>query len=240
MAPRPTQLPMLDTIARNGERLITICNDLLTLGGIDSGGTLVGARPGRPVRAARPRRGVAPPAAERAPSSTSTFDVPDEPVVVLGDRVQLERALINLLSNAVKFTEDGGTVALPPRARSDGRGLAGRPRHRHRDPGRRAGRPVQQVLPLLHRPGARDPRHRPRPVDRGRASSRRTAAGSAWSRRTSRARPSPSACRASAADPYRWLLNSTTCWKVGRFCQSIGRTPTTPAVECRMSSWVLS
>jgi hypothetical protein len=34
----------------------------------------------------------------------------------------------------------------------------------------------------------------------------------------------------------RWLVNDTTCWNVGRFCQSIGRTPTTPAVTERMSS----
>ena len=29
---------------------------------------------------------------------------------MVGDRIQLERALTNLLSNAVKFTEDGGLV----------------------------------------------------------------------------------------------------------------------------------
>ena len=38
------------------------------------------------------------------------FQRPTGPVEVLGDRIQLERALTNLLSNAVKFTEDGGRV----------------------------------------------------------------------------------------------------------------------------------
>jgi signal transduction histidine kinase len=39
------------------------------------------------------------------------FLLPPTPVIVLGDRVQLERATLNLLSNAVKFTEDGGRIA---------------------------------------------------------------------------------------------------------------------------------
>ena len=34
----PRQLPLLDTIARNGARLISLCNDLLTLAGLDSEG----------------------------------------------------------------------------------------------------------------------------------------------------------------------------------------------------------
>ena len=37
--PLEHQLPMLEKIARNGERLITICNDLLILGNLDTGGT---------------------------------------------------------------------------------------------------------------------------------------------------------------------------------------------------------
>ena len=41
---------------------------------------------------------------------TMTFAVPPEPVVVLGDAIQLERVLLNLLSNAMKFTPDGGRV----------------------------------------------------------------------------------------------------------------------------------
>ncbi len=107
--PHLAQLPMLSTIARNGERLITICDDLLLLSGIDSGGKtwetervdLCAILPHvedslRPLLNGR-RLDV-------------TFQGLDEPLVVLGDAGQLERALLNLTSNAVKFTEDGGTV----------------------------------------------------------------------------------------------------------------------------------
>jgi signal transduction histidine kinase len=39
------------------------------------------------------------------------FDLPQDPVPVLGDAVQLERVMLNLLSNAVKFTPDRGHVS---------------------------------------------------------------------------------------------------------------------------------
>ena len=107
--PLPEQLAMLSIIARNGDRLITICNDLLTLGGLDSGATSwerdvieLGALLDhvedslRPLLAAR--------------DLDVRFERPTEPLSVLGDRVQLERAISNLLSNAIKFTEDGGQV----------------------------------------------------------------------------------------------------------------------------------
>ncbi len=49
-------------------------------------------------------------------------------------------------------------------------------------------------------------------------------------------RPQPSLRTrlATCGQRARCLRNATTCWNVGRFCQSIGRTPTTPAVTDRM------
>lgn len=107
--PHPEQLPMLATIARNGDRLITICNDLLTLGGLDSGATSwerdlvdLTAMLGHVEDVIRPLRG--------SRDVKVTFELPETPIPVLGDRVQLERAMNNLVSNALKFTEDGGQV----------------------------------------------------------------------------------------------------------------------------------
>jgi signal transduction histidine kinase len=39
-------------------------------------------------------------------------DTAADDVLVVGDRVQLDRAMVNLLSNAVKFTPEGGQVTL--------------------------------------------------------------------------------------------------------------------------------
>jgi signal transduction histidine kinase len=88
-----------------------LCDDLLTLSGLDSGATrwergavdLASILPGAEdsVRALLGSRGL-----------TLETVAPDERVPVLGDAVQLERALTNLLSNAIKFTESGGRITV--------------------------------------------------------------------------------------------------------------------------------
>ncbi len=40
------------------------------------------------------------------------FELPNEPVVILGDGPALERVVMNLLSNAIKFTPDNGQVTV--------------------------------------------------------------------------------------------------------------------------------
>ncbi|GAA4107908.1 hypothetical protein GCM10022215_01210 [Nocardioides fonticola] len=107
--PDPDQRPLLETIRRNGERLIDLCNDLLTLSGLDSGSVQWKAEE---VDLGRLLRDVAGTIAPLLKGRDLHFDVetPAAPVVVAGDGAQLERVLDNLLSNAVKFTEDGGLV----------------------------------------------------------------------------------------------------------------------------------
>jgi PAS domain S-box-containing protein len=105
----PQQLPLLETIARNGQRLIVICNDLLLLSGLDSGAA-------QWEREALDLATLLEPVEEAIRPLLTGRDLvldlvrPDEPLLVLGDRAQLERVLINLLSNAVKFTEEGGKI----------------------------------------------------------------------------------------------------------------------------------
>ena len=107
--PLPEQLPLLDAIARNGERLIGIASDLLTLAGLESGNAIWergavdlaqlvahGEEAMRPMLVSR--------------ILDVEFRVPDEAVTVIGDAGHLDRVLMNLLSNAVKFTEDGGSI----------------------------------------------------------------------------------------------------------------------------------
>ena len=114
--PAPEQLPLLESIARNGRRLILLCDDLLTLSGLDSGAA-------HWERGAVELTAIIPGAEDSVRAQLAGRDLrlvlssTDEPVPVLGDKSQLERVLTNLLSNAIKFTEDGGRIEASITAR---------------------------------------------------------------------------------------------------------------------------
>ena len=112
------QAHLLEAVRRNGERLISLIEDLLTLSRIEAGTFTLEKVPvdlGSVVR--RSQEALEPLLSGRR--LEVRFDVPSAPVPVLGDRGQLERVVLNLMANAVKFTEDGGRVAC--RVRDDGR-----------------------------------------------------------------------------------------------------------------------
>ncbi|WP_244929117.1 PAS domain S-box protein [Nocardioides sp. W7] len=107
--PDPAQVPLLETIARNGQRLIVICNDLLLLSGLGADNLKWKREPVDLAETLAPvEEAIRPLVAGR--DLSVTFQPPAGAVPVLGDRSQLERVLLNLLSNAVKFTDDGGIV----------------------------------------------------------------------------------------------------------------------------------
>ncbi|MEJ7794829.1 MAG: ATP-binding protein [Nocardioides sp.] len=118
VAPDPAQVPLLDTIARNGARLIRLCNDLLALAGLDTGGTVWDRGVvDLCVLARHTEESIRPLVRDR--KLTVSFELSETPIPVLGDSVQLERVMLNLLSNAVKFTPDGGSVTTQVRADAD-------------------------------------------------------------------------------------------------------------------------
>ena len=103
------QARLLDTVRTNGDRLLALIDDLLTLSRIEQGSftlqkttvdlRMVVNRCQEAVHSMLVGRGL-----------PVRFDAPDHPVLVIGDFPQLERVVVNLLSNAVKFTEDNGHV----------------------------------------------------------------------------------------------------------------------------------
>ncbi|WP_344008980.1 ATP-binding protein [Nocardioides lentus] len=109
--PRPDQAPFLAAIARNADRLIGLADDLLTLSGLESGTAELGReRVDLGGLLERGRDNLEP--LMRGRDLTTSYRLPDGPVLVHGDPDHLDRVLVNLVSNAVKFTDDGGRVEV--------------------------------------------------------------------------------------------------------------------------------
>ncbi|MEN8706057.1 MAG: ATP-binding protein [Nocardioides marinisabuli] len=103
------QRDMIARIDRSGHRLLGLIENILSLSRVESAREEVTVEPCdlREVVAAALSETEALLASR---DLTLRTEVPDEPVVVDGERDQLERVLMNLVSNAVKFTGDGGSV----------------------------------------------------------------------------------------------------------------------------------
>ncbi|MEI5672860.1 MULTISPECIES: sensor histidine kinase [unclassified Nocardioides] len=105
------QLALVGRVHRNGQRLLTLVEDLLTLSQIESSRLTINAVP-------TDLRDVVSSAAEAVlwmfenRSLELVIDVPDAPDHHEIDPTQLERMLVNLLTNAVKFTPDGGRIGV--------------------------------------------------------------------------------------------------------------------------------
>lgn len=112
--------PQADAMGRidvNSRRLLTLIDDLLTLSSMESIDQR--RRRSRVDLAATVRRAdeiVRPSTAER--DLLVELDLPDQPVMMVGDAGELERLVINLATNAVKFTPDGGRIVVRLRAAS--------------------------------------------------------------------------------------------------------------------------
>jgi PAS domain S-box-containing protein len=100
---------MVSIIDRNGQRLMSLIEDLLTFSSIESGTLELDLGP----VALRPIVEDACEAIRAAAEASDLLVVRDVPAglpIVDGDQAQLKRVLVNLLSNAVKFGRPGGSV----------------------------------------------------------------------------------------------------------------------------------
>jgi signal transduction histidine kinase len=113
------QRHMVQIATRNGQRLLALIEDLLTLSRIESGAFSVQYRPlvmNDVVREAAAEWMV------KAKNNDIVFslDIDDTDMGVLpGDERQILRALGNIIGNAVKFTPPGGSVTLTAKRRDD-------------------------------------------------------------------------------------------------------------------------
>jgi len=106
----------VEVIGRHTERLQRLLDDLLDLARIESGHTPPSMEP---IRADALMDAAAGTVASLAQSRGVELirEPTEEPLVIRGDRRQLEQALVNLLDNAVKYTDPPGRVVLSIRRR---------------------------------------------------------------------------------------------------------------------------
>lgn len=105
------QRTMLASVSRNGRRLLTLIEDLLTLSRIEQRAFTVTNEELDLREAVRRGAETVRPQAEAA-SVALEVDLGDAEVPVAGDPDQLERLTINLLSNAVKFSPPDSVVRV--------------------------------------------------------------------------------------------------------------------------------
>ena len=103
------QHQLIERIERNGERLLHLVEDLLTLARVEDGSLALDKKPTDLRDAVRSATDEVSHAAHKGRVSLRVH-LPSDPVMLEGDAAYLERLVLNLVSNAVKFTPEGGSV----------------------------------------------------------------------------------------------------------------------------------
>jgi signal transduction histidine kinase/ActR/RegA family two-component response regulator/HAMP domain-containing protein len=110
----------LEMIARSGDALLRIVNDILDLSKIEAGKLDLESTPLNLRDAILDALGLHAVQAEQKRITLEHTVAPDVPTMVLGDPSRLRQILFNLVGNAVKFTERGGvTVDVSVAERAD-------------------------------------------------------------------------------------------------------------------------
>jgi len=108
----------LESIERNARLQSQVTGNLLDISSALTGRLQIDSRPvplGDIVRQAAEAAALA----SRAKGVAMVVDLPDEPIVVLGDWSRLRQVVWHLLTNALKFTPGGGEVRLEVRAEGE-------------------------------------------------------------------------------------------------------------------------
>ncbi|MCP4544065.1 MAG: response regulator [Chloroflexi bacterium] len=107
---KPTQQEHLETIARSGEHLLGLINDVLTMSKIEAGRTTLQENAFDLHRQIHSLQEMFQLRADDKSLALLLDIAPDVPRYIYADEGKLRQALMNLLSNAVKFTEEGGVT----------------------------------------------------------------------------------------------------------------------------------
>jgi signal transduction histidine kinase len=108
--PNAEQARMLTIMERNSLRLLALIEDLLTMSRVEAGIFELDTGPVDLAAVIEYVRETTAPAVAKAELELVVELGTD--LQLIGDRVQLERALLNLVANSVKFTLPGGQVAI--------------------------------------------------------------------------------------------------------------------------------
>jgi signal transduction histidine kinase len=115
----PEQVRLIGVVERNGKRLLSRIENLLTVSNVDAGTFVVDLAPlDVSDLVTRVQNRVA--SKLTLAGLQSEVSVEAELPLTHGDIEQLERALLNIIGNAIKFTSHGGTVALRVAKTRDG------------------------------------------------------------------------------------------------------------------------
>ena len=106
-----SQHQLIERIDRNGDRLLHLVEDLLTLARVEEGSLQLEHATTDLCERVRAATAEVSHAAHKARVALHV-DLPATPVLMEGDAAYLERLTLNLVGNAVKFTRSGGTVEV--------------------------------------------------------------------------------------------------------------------------------
>jgi two-component system phosphate regulon sensor histidine kinase PhoR len=116
----PEQARLIDVVERNGRRLLSLIENLLTVSTADNGTFVVKLAPVDTTALAARAHGAVSTKVAHAGLRFEGFVGTDLPSIE-GDAAQLEHALLNVVGNAIKFTPQTGTITLRIEPTAEGR-----------------------------------------------------------------------------------------------------------------------
>ncbi len=145
---QPDQRGPLELLARNGDLLARLLDDLLDQARLETGHLRVEQAPFSPAQLVAAVRADLEPLARAKGLAFRVEQAGPMPALLLGDALRLRQVLVNLLGNAVKFTDEGEVVLGLETSWGDGPGLRCAFRVRDTGPGLDAGAQERVFAPF--------------------------------------------------------------------------------------------